>query len=84
MTLKEKLNNTIITNTSIMNHLELIKDCEKIAEEFAVDFAEWLINQDITQRGKNNFICTDGFQRSTAELLEIYKKGASKSVSIGT
>ena len=38
-------------------------------------FAEWLIYQDICQRGKGNFVCWNGVQRTTTELLEIYKQG---------
>jgi hypothetical protein len=47
---------------------------EKIADTFAIGFADWLINQDITKRGKNNFVCSNGIERNTKQLLEIYKK----------
>jgi hypothetical protein len=53
-------------------------DLEKIQDDFAIRFAEWLLWQDITQRGKNNFVCKDGAQRSTKELLEIYKKESNE------
>lgn len=56
MTLKEKLNDSIITNINIVesenrmyydyNHLELAESCEVIANEFAIEFAEWLFNID--------------------------------------
>ena len=74
MTLKQKLNDTIITNINIVesenrmcydyNHLELAESCEVIAEEFAIGFAEWLLNE------------RTGFNRETEikQLLEIYKK----------
>ena len=74
MTLIQKLNDSIITNINIVesenrmcyeyNHLELAESCEVIADEFAIEFAEWLLNE------------RTGFNRETEikELLEIYKK----------
>ena len=72
MTLKEILNDSIITNIDIRdsenrmyyeyNHLELAEKCEKIAEEFAIGFAYW---------------CEWRYDRAFKtyeELLEIYKK----------
>lgn len=74
MTLKEKLNDSIITNINIVesenrmcyeyNHLELSEKCEKVAEEFAIGFLNWYamhgswIEENLTSK----------------ELLEIYKK----------
>ena len=56
MTLIQKLNDSIITNINIVesenrmsydyNHLELAESCEVIADEFAIEFAEWLFNID--------------------------------------
>jgi hypothetical protein len=76
MTLKEKLNDSIITNINIVesenrmfydyNHLELAEFFEVIADEFAIRFAEWLLiiyNEDIIY---------DAYTKE--ELLEIYKK----------
>ena len=76
MTLIQKLNDSIITNINIVesenkmcyeyNHLELAESCEKIADEFAIGFAEWLLiiyNEDIIY---------DAYTKE--ELLEIYKK----------
>lgn len=77
MKLQQKLNNTIITNIEIVesenrmcynyNHLELAEECEKIAEEFAIGFAEWL-------RGYRYDNAEIYHISSTKELLEIYKK----------
>jgi hypothetical protein len=71
MTLQQKLNNTIITNINIVesenrmcydyNHLELAEECEKIADEFAIGFAEWVE-------------CSKTYYTPINELLEIYKK----------
>ena len=64
MTLKEKLKKEGFSNVDYLSN---------IADDYAIEFAEWLLCQDITQRGKNNFVCADGVQRNTKELLEIYK-----------
>ena len=50
------------------------KECEQIADDYAIEFAYWLIHQDICQRGEKNFVCADGRQRNTQELLETFKK----------
>jgi hypothetical protein len=54
MTLKENLTYNNLTSSNL----------EKIADEFAIGFAEWLLNE------------RTGFNRETEikELLEIYKK----------
>lgn len=75
MTLIQKLNDSIITNINIVesenrmfydyNHLELAEFCEVIADEFAIGFAEWLIEK---EREYPNRIIRG------KELLEIYKK----------
>jgi len=77
MTLREKLNDTIITNIFItesenrmyyeFNHLELAEECEQIADDYAIEFAEWL--------SKNDLYSEILLKISTAkELLEIFKK----------
>jgi hypothetical protein len=77
MKLQQKLNNTIITNIEIVesenrmyynyNHLELAEKCEKVAEDFAIEFAEWL-------RGYKYDNAEIYHISSTKELLEIYKQ----------
>jgi hypothetical protein len=74
MTLKQKLNDSIITNINIVesenrmwynyNHLELADECEHIADEFAIGFADWLIS-----KNHNKII-----NLTNQERLEIYKK----------
>ncbi len=74
MTLKEKLNDSIITNINIVesenrmcydyNHLELAESCEVIADEFAIGFAAWCLT--IRFEPIENV--------SVKKLLEIYKK----------
>jgi hypothetical protein len=62
MTLKEKFE----TKSSIDTTKEakvFASECEKIADEFAIGFAEWL-----TYNRENNYT------KSIKELLEIYKK----------
>lgn len=80
MTLKEKFRPLVWFNSGSFNvHQNKEKDensikCEKIADDYAIEFAYWLIYQDICQRGENNFVCADGIQRNTEQLLEIFKK----------
>jgi hypothetical protein len=72
MTLIQKLNNSIITNINIVesenkmcydyNHLELAENCEVIAEDFAIGFAEWCQYRCVQKEDLKN-------------QLEIYKKG---------
>ena len=57
MTLKEKIDKT----TWIFPSWEVVDELEKIADVFAIEFAEWLL--------ENQSNC-----RSTHQLLEIYKK----------
>jgi len=57
MTLKEKFEKIFIEEFTS----DWEKECEKIADEFAIGFAEWLLK-------KYNGV------KSVKELLEIYKK----------
>ena len=66
MTLKEKLKTNISINTN-GEAGRFADQCEKIAEEFAIEFAEWLNGLDINDEVLQKHI-------STKELLEIYKK----------
>ena len=60
---------------NLLEILDKAKELENIQkDDYAIEFAEWLLYQDITQRGKSNFVYADGLQRSTKELLEIFKK----------
>ena len=82
MTLREKLNDTIITNIFItesenrmyyeFNHLELAEECEKIADDYAIEFGEWLeILSNSDYNTKENYI----YQKfDVTSLLEIFKK----------
>lgn len=60
MTLKEKIDQTIWVNS---NH-EVVEELEKVADEFAIGFAEWL----------NLNAYKFPTKTTTKELLEIYKK----------
>lgn len=85
MTLKEKLNDSIITNINIVesenrmcydyNHLELAEKCEQIADEFAIDFTEWCIkNAKSTYcSGEGALIWYKKKYHTISQLLEIYK-----------
>lgn len=74
MTLKEKLNDSIITNIEIRdsenrmyyeyNHLELAEKCEQIADDYAIGFEEF----------KEKYNNSHRIHKQGKELLEIYKK----------
>lgn len=66
MTLKEKFSDVVLvplSNEGFYLDLDKVEKCEQIADEFAIGFAEWLLNS-------NHFIKL----LSAKELLEIYKK----------
>jgi hypothetical protein len=77
MTLKEKfweLNQK-------QKNLELAQECEKIADEFAMGFGDWLNNGRFSQYGdswidprKNKDKGGDWLFLSSKQLLETYKK----------
>jgi hypothetical protein len=88
MTLKQKLNNSIITNIHIVesenrmcydyNHLELAENCEVIAEEFAIGFSEWISYKYkyLDDKGwfNSSYELEMGIFKTSKRLLEIYKK----------
>ena len=59
MTLKEKFNDLVPKEFGGMQE-PLLSNCEKIADDYAIDFGRWL--------NENDGAC------SYAELLEIFKK----------
>jgi hypothetical protein len=61
MTLKEQFRKTNLSTW--INEVDTEK-LEKVAEEFAIDFAEWFIDSEGKPKG----------EWSIKELLEIYKK----------
>jgi hypothetical protein len=44
MTLKEKLFNTVFDNAWEYKHEDTVPKLEKIADDYAISFAEWFIN----------------------------------------
>jgi hypothetical protein len=67
MTLKEKFMKLIgipFKDKGVYIDINKVEECEKIADEFAIGFAEWIRNMSF---GKYH-------AHSTKELLEIYKK----------
>lgn len=77
MKLKDKFNNLVPIEFGGMQE-PLLSDCEKIAEEFAIEFSNWCANRYVKlhsvwcpiygdQRDKNNW-------KTSNELLEIFKK----------
>ncbi len=66
MTLKEKLNEKL--SESFANEIE------KIAEDFAIEFAEWITQQPEVKVIKKSGLDNSYMRMSSKELLEIYKK----------
>jgi hypothetical protein len=68
MTIKEKFMKLIevpFKHKGVHIDMNKVEECEKIADDFAIDFAEWLL---IEPEDDSMEKCT------TKELLEIYKK----------
>ena len=83
MTLKEKINDSIITNIEIResenrmyyeyNNLELAERCEVIADEFAIGFVKFVNETDSYHHAEDAFHFNDKWH-TYEEFLEIYKK----------
>jgi hypothetical protein len=77
MTLKEKFEN-VLHNwiDEDYNRQHVAEELEIDADEFAIEFAEFMMNFDYYETKKlwirNNIVSTDKF--TTKELLQIYKK----------
>ena len=68
MTLKEKFGKLFMKGRDTT-------EFEKIADEFAIGFAEWLYRYDNTRLPNGNWIIKLGLKPYTSEeVLEIYKK----------
>ena len=63
MRLEEKINNIIVNNVNVEKNLA------KIADEFAIGFAEWMAKEYWLNSNTKYLKST-----RTSELLEIYKK----------
>ena len=67
MTLKEKLFNAIFDNAFEFKTENVIPECEQIADDYAIEFINWLSFNDL-------FYSIQFGNHSTKELLEIFKK----------
>lgn len=66
MKLKEKITTAV---TIPFSYEEKINQCEKIADDFAIGFAEWFwVNKDKFYKGERDYYLEFN------ELLQIYKK----------
>jgi hypothetical protein len=75
MTLKEKLFNAVFDNAWEFKTENVIPQCEKIADEFAIGFAEWVGQNTINySSGKFRMKTLKPTLFTSKELLEIYKK----------
>lgn len=68
MTLKEKFNNKLIeVKQALYKPYFQAEQCEKIADDYAIDFVKWV---DVNYFKHNTFTETT----STEEMLKIFKK----------
>ena len=86
MTLKQKINDCIITNIEIResenrmyyeyNHLELAEECEEIADNFAIGFLQFTEGTYSYSNIFDNWYlhANTSIRYTPKELLEIYKK----------
>lgn len=76
MTLKEKFRDKILSFLNDNMKEQNAINCEKIADEFAIGFAEWIENYTYHKK-YNVWIKNDSLtvgKTTTKKLLEIYKK----------
>ena len=79
MTLKDKFDSPIMRHDLGRNEIEETKEqCVEIADEYAIDFAEWC-DENYFRIGTTSFWAESLFDEKaiaykTEELLEIYKK----------
>ena len=71
MTLQEKFEQA----PEVYNaNFEIVKGYEKIADEYAIGFAEWIFNQNPISLTKKSGLDNSYMRKSAKELLETYKK----------
>jgi len=77
MTLKEKFKTKVSINTS-GEAGRFANQCEQIADDYTIEFAEWLpINEYWWNRKEKKYkkmFINETFYYKTSELLEIFKK----------
>jgi hypothetical protein len=74
MKLKEKFNALVPIKFGGMQE-PLLSDCEKIADEFAIEFLEWLASNEATILVNDLIIVGEiNCNPTPKELLEIFKK----------
>jgi hypothetical protein len=73
MTLKEKFKN-ILFIYEIATEEAKIDRCEQIADDFTIEFAEWIDNLGYIRAPDLWVSLEDGMGKTSQELLEIYKE----------
>jgi hypothetical protein len=76
MTLKEKFKKQLDTATPTLNRpFYQSEQCEKIADEYAIEFVNWIVNPDTTDLLYDLELFGEIDKEVTSKkLLEIYKK----------
>jgi protoheme ferro-lyase len=76
--MRRKFLNLIFKHTDLYDS-NFSKECEKIADNYAIEFAEWLYKWDNTRLPNGNWIIKLGLKPYTSEeVLEVYKKEKEK------
>ena len=73
MTLKEKFNELVPKEFGGMQE-PLLSECEQIADDYAIEFAEWLPNNSYKESKCWRMFDKKDNEYTTQELLEIFKK----------
>jgi len=75
MTLKEKFKKQLDTATPTLNRpFYQSEKCEKIADEFAIEFADWCIKNNLVEYYVLSILYKTDYKYSIEELLETFKK----------
>ena len=75
MTLKEKLKKQLDTATPTLNRpYYQAEQCEKIADEFAIEFTDWCIKNNLVEAYVLSILYKTDYKYSIEELLETFKK----------
>jgi len=73
MTLKEKLKTNVSINTD-GEAGRFAMECEKIADEFAIEFTDWCIKNNLVEAYVLSILYKTDYKYSIEELLETFKK----------
>lgn len=74
MELKERFFNVIFEYAWKFKTEKIVPSCVKIADNYAIEFAEWVKKETYYENLTKEFIYNNNVYKNEKELLEIYKK----------